>query len=97
MSSSRQEEYDTEMSEVRDLLEHILESLVDDRESIEITMAAAQNNVIIEVQVNPADFGKVLGKSGKTANAIRTILGANISRMGKRFTFDVVDPKSYSR
>jgi predicted RNA-binding protein YlqC (UPF0109 family) len=83
-----------EMDFVKDLLDHILECLVDHPESLGVDYFIGTNNVTIEVKCDSKDFGKLLGKKGRTADAIRTILGAMISRLGKRFTFDLVDPKN---
>ena len=76
---------------MKEILKTIIENLVDDTESIEIT--EKENNKIIELQVRISkdDMGKVIGKQGKTANAIRTIMKSVAGKDNKKISIEFVD------
>jgi len=62
---------------MRELVEHIAKALVDDVDSVKVNEVAGENVTVIELRVAQTDIGKVIGKQGRTAQAIRTILNAN--------------------
>lgn len=76
---------------MKEILKTIIENLVDDTESIEIT--EKENNKIIELQVRISkdDMGKVIGKQGRTANAIRTLMKSVAGKENKKINIEFVD------
>jgi predicted RNA-binding protein YlqC (UPF0109 family) len=77
---------------MKNLVKTIVEPLVDKPDEIDIREVEHENgSVVIELRVNEADLGKVIGKQGRTARAIRTILGAASVRKGKRITLEIID------
>ena len=75
------------------LIEYITKSLVDHPDDIQIRESGSGTRVRIELSVAKDDMGRVIGKSGKVANAIRTLLRVAADREGKHATLDVVEPK----
>lgn len=76
---------------MKDLIEYIARSLVDNPDKIEINeIAGAQTNVI-ELKVAKEDIGKVIGRSGRTADAIRTILNCGAAKLNKRYILHIID------
>src|SRR5437879_13757637 len=69
---------------MRELVEHIARALVDDMESVKVNEVQGENVTVIELRVAQPDLGKVIGKQGRTARAIRTILNANATKLRKR-------------
>ncbi len=79
------------MSEVRDLIEAIAKALVDYPDQVEVTEIEGEVTTVLELRVAPADLGKVIGKQGRTARAIRTLLGASGMKMKKRFVLEILE------
>ncbi|MDC7231811.1 MAG: KH domain-containing protein [Spirochaetales bacterium] len=75
----------------RDLVEFIAKSLVDDSESVMVNMIEGEKSTIIELKVADDDIGKVIGKHGRIAKAVRTILSASANKTGKRFVLEILD------
>jgi predicted RNA-binding protein YlqC (UPF0109 family) len=76
---------------MKELVELLVKELVDHPEEVEVTsVTAGRNSVSIEVRVSPQDTGKIIGKHGKIANAIRTVVKAAASRMDSRAFVDIV-------
>lgn len=76
---------------MKDLVKVIVEPLVEKPEEIDIREVEGENGTVIELRVNEADLGKVIGKQGRTAKAIRTILNAASVRKGKRVLLEIID------
>ncbi len=76
---------------MKDLIKAIAMELVDRPEAVEVTEIAGDNNSIIELRVAKEDIGKVIGKEGRTAQSMRTILAAVSSKLGRRAHLDIVD------
>lgn len=74
---------------MKDLVEFVAKSLVDHPDEVHLRTYERDQATVIELEVDPADLGKVIGRQGRTARAIRTLLGAAKSR--RRFTLDIVD------
>ncbi len=74
------------------LIEFIAKSLVERSEDVQVTEVGNGSRVRIELSVSKDDMGRVIGKSGKVANAIRTLLRVAAEREGKQATLDVVEP-----
>jgi len=76
---------------VKELVEVIVKSLVDDTENVKVTQLEGEQSSIIEVKVAQEDIGKIIGKQGRTAQAIRVILGAAGMKLKKRFNLEIID------
>ncbi|PFG19306.1 RNA-binding protein [Serinibacter salmoneus] len=71
-----------------DALEHLVRGIVDNPDDVEVTPRSLRRGELLELRVNPADLGRVIGRSGRTARALRTVVGA-IS--GHPVRIDVID------
>lgn len=76
---------------MRDLVEFIAKSLVDDIEAVQTHVRERGEQTVIELEVAPDDLGKVIGRQGRTARAIRTLLGAAGQKARRRYTLDILD------
>ncbi len=76
---------------MKNLVKVIIEPLVEHPEQIDVREVEGENGTVIELRVNESDLGKVIGKQGRTAKAIRTILNAASVRKGKRVMLEIVD------
>ena len=76
---------------MKDLVAEIVKSLVDQPEEVSINEIVADYTSVLEVRVAREDMGKVIGKQGRTAQAIRTILSAASGKAGKRYMLEIVE------
>ncbi|HUT64783.1 MAG TPA: KH domain-containing protein [Spirochaetota bacterium] len=74
----------------KEFLLYIIKALVDEPDEVEINVVEGEKSTIFELKVAQPDIGKVIGKSGRIAKAIRTILNAAIARSGKRISLDIL-------
>jgi predicted RNA-binding protein YlqC (UPF0109 family) len=77
--------------EVKELIELIAKSLVDNPDRVEVFQLDGEQSSIIELKVAPEDLGKVIGKQGRTAQAIRLILGAAGMKLKRRFNLELIE------
>jgi predicted RNA-binding protein YlqC (UPF0109 family) len=77
-------------AEVRGMLLCVVRSLVDEADRVELLHIADEDGMAFQVRAALSDVGKLIGKSGRTARAIRTILTANAARNGRRYSLDIV-------
>ncbi|MCG8479481.1 MAG: KH domain-containing protein [Spirochaetales bacterium] len=75
----------------RDLVEYIAKALVDEPDQVEVNMIEGEKSTILELKVAADDIGKVIGKHGRIAKAIRTVLAATSTRTGKRVVLEILD------
>ena len=75
----------------KDLVEYIAKTLVDDPSGVVVNRIEGDKATILELTVADADVGKVIGKHGRIAKAIRTLLAAASTRSGKRVTLEILD------
>lgn len=75
----------------KDLVEYIAKSLVDNSSSVEVNVIEGEKSTILELKVAQDDIGKVIGKSGRIARAIRTILSAAAAKTDKRVVLEILD------
>jgi len=75
---------------LKELVEFIAKSLVDNPDLVEVTEVPGRTSVIIELKVAPEDMGRVIGKDGRVANALRTLLKVMAAREGKRVTLEII-------
>ncbi len=76
---------------MKELIELIAKSLVDNPDNVQVSQIDGEQSSIIELKVAPDDIGKVIGKEGRTAQAIRTILGAVGMKLRRRFNFEIIE------
>lgn len=76
---------------MKDILELIIKNLVTDTEAVSIKEITGEKSIVIEVKVAEADMGKVIGKQGRIAKAIREIVRAVASKEQKRVTVEFID------
>lgn len=76
---------------MKELVEFVAKSLVDDAEAVRIRMHDRDQATIIELEVAPTDLGKVIGRQGRTARAIRTLLTAAGQKTRRRYILDILD------
>lgn len=75
----------------KDLIEYIAKSLVDDPSAVQVQETEGERSTVIELRVGPNDIGKVIGKYGRIAKALRTVLSASATKSGKRYTLEILD------
>ncbi|MBQ8587522.1 MAG: KH domain-containing protein [Oscillospiraceae bacterium] len=76
---------------MKELLLYVAKQLVDHPESVTVTEREEADNTILELRVAPEDMGKVIGRQGRIAKEIRTVIKTVAQRDGKRVTVDIVD------
>lgn len=76
---------------MKDSLEAIITSLVNDKEAVSINEIDGEKSIVMEVKVADSDMGKVIGKEGRIAKAIRTIMKALAAKEGKKVTVEFID------
>lgn len=74
---------------IRKLVEYIASSLVEQPDSVKVTESAKEDYTVVELSVSSSDLGKVIGKNGQTARAIRTLVNAAASRAGEKIIFEI--------
>jgi hypothetical protein len=74
---------------MKELVESIARALVDHPEEVQVTNVEGPQGVVLELRVHTEDLGKVIGRQGRTAKAIRTILGAGGMKLRKRYTLEI--------
>jgi len=79
------------MDRLKELVTFIAQSLVDSPEKVEVREIAGEQTAVLELKVAQEDLGKIIGKQGKTAKAIRTILGAAAAKMRKRAVLEILE------
>ena len=75
----------------KDLVQYIAKTLVDCPDQVEVNMIEGEKSTMLELKVAPEDIGKVIGKQGRIAKAIRTVLSAASVRTGKRVVLEILD------
>jgi len=76
---------------MKELLEDIAKVLVDNPDQVQVTEVEGEQTTVLELRVAQSDLGKVIGKQGRTARAIRTILGAAGMKIHKRFVLEILE------
>ena len=74
---------------IKALIEYVAISLVEDANSVEVTESTKEDYIVMELSVRPDDLGKVIGKNGQTARAIRTLVNAAASNAGEKVIFEI--------
>lgn len=73
------------------LIENIARALVEYPDEVEVTEIEGEHNTVIELRVAREDLGKVIGRDGRTAQSMRTLLTAAASKVGRRAHLDIID------
>jgi hypothetical protein len=76
---------------MKKLIEMIAKALVDYPDQVEVKEVEGEATIVFELRVAPSDLGKVIGRQGRTARAIRTILGAAGMKLRKRFVLEILE------
>lgn len=75
---------------MKDLLEFLAKSLVDNPEEVDVNQIEGERSLILELRVSPDDMGKVIGKQGRIAKAIRTVVNAAAVKDNKRVIVEII-------
>jgi hypothetical protein len=78
-------------AEMKELIERIAKALVDMPEEVQVSEVAGENTIAVELRVAKEDLGKVIGRKGRTAIAMRTILNAAGTKMGMRYVLEILE------
>jgi hypothetical protein len=75
----------------KELVTYVAKALVDEPDEVEVNMIEGEKSTILELKVSQGDIGKVIGKHGRIAKALRTILSAAATKTGKRIVLEILD------
>ena len=75
----------------KDLIEYIAKSLVDNASAVEVKEVENEKGIVLELKVASEDIEKVIGKQGRIAKSIRTLLNASAGKSGKRYSLEILD------
>lgn len=78
-------------SELKTLIEYVSKALVDMPERVEVNEIEGEQTTVLELKVDKSDLGKVIGKQGRTARALRTILNAASTKLRKRSVLEIIE------
>ena len=76
---------------MKDLLAYIAQNLVEHPQAVDVQEAETDGNVVLELRVDPNDMGKVIGRQGRIAKEIRTLMRSVAQRQGKKVSVEIVD------
>jgi predicted RNA-binding protein YlqC (UPF0109 family) len=76
---------------IKELVEEIAKALVDIPDQVSVREVQGEQVTVLELRVAPSDLGKVIGKQGRTARAVRTLLGATGMKLNRRFTLEILE------
>lgn len=76
---------------VKDFVEHVVSRIIDRPEELHVEVVEGDRAIVVETRVAPIDAGRVIGRDGRTINALRTLVMAIAARSGKRCVLDVVE------
>ncbi len=80
-----------DQSELKSLIEFMAKALADNPDEVEVNEIVGEQTTVLELRVAKADLGKVIGKQGRTAQSIRTILNAASTKLQKRSVLEIVE------
>jgi len=80
-----------DMLAVDELVREIARALVDEPDAVQVESDNREENTVLRLRVAPQDVGKVIGKQGRTARSVRTILGAVSMKLHHRYTLDILE------
>lgn len=78
---------------MKELVQYLAKSLVDDPDSVEVTEMQGEMGSVLELRVAQKDLGRIIGKQGRTAKSIRTIINAAAARVNQKVVLEIVEDK----
>ena len=75
----------------KELIEYIAKSLASEPDEVSVAEVEKDGGAVLELSVAESDLGKVIGKGGRIARSIRTVLSASVNNTGKRYSLDILD------
>ena len=78
---------------MKGLIEYIARALVDQPEAVELKSSEAEGGILYELKVAPDDVGKVIGRDGRTVNALRTVVAAAALKRGEKARLEILDDR----
>ena len=79
------------MASVKELVEDIAKALVDTPDAVSVREVSGEHVTVLELRVAQTDVGKIIGKQGRTARSLRTLLGAAGMKLNRRFTLEILE------
>mgnify|MGYP001212452246 FL=1 len=76
---------------IKELVSNIAKALVDNPDDVQVNVVEGEQTTVVELRVDPDDLGKVIGKQGRTARAIRTLLGTAGAKDNKRVLLEILE------
>ncbi|MDI6717202.1 MAG: KH domain-containing protein [Actinomycetota bacterium] len=76
---------------MKELLEMLAKAIVDEPDQVKVSAVEGEKSIILQLSVSPNDIGKVIGKQGRIAKAIRTIIKASAVKEGKKVIVEIID------
>ena len=78
------------MSKVKDLVEYMVKALADEPDAVSLSEIEGETSIVLELRVAPVDMGRMIGRQGRTINAMRSIARVLGAKMGKKVTLEIV-------
>ncbi len=78
------------MSKVQDMVEYIVKALADQPEAVTVSEIEGETSIVLELRVAPEDMGRMIGREGRTINAMRSLARVLGAKMGKKVTLEIV-------
>ena len=78
------------MTKIKDLVEYIVKSLADEPDAVVLSEIEGETSVVLELRVAPADMGRMIGREGRTINAMRSLARVLGAKAGKKVTLEIV-------
>jgi predicted RNA-binding protein YlqC (UPF0109 family) len=78
-------------ADMKELLEYLARALVDKPDNVEVTAVEGERSIILQLRVDPEDVGKVIGKKGRIAQAMRTLIKASATKEGRNAIVEIID------
>ena len=78
-------------ADMKELLEYLARALVDKPDDVEVTAVEGERSIILQLRVDPEDVGKVIGKKGRIAQAMRTLIKASATKEGRNAIVEIID------
>lgn len=78
---------------MKELIENIVKSIVDEPDKVAVNELMGESSCVLELRTDPSDVGKVIGKRGRTASAIRVLLNAVSAKESRKYILEIIDNK----
>ncbi len=77
-------------TKVYDLVEYIVKALADEPDAVNLSEIEGENSIMLELRVAPEDMGRMIGRKGRTINAMRSLARVLAAKMGKKVTLEII-------